>query len=87
LDSFTGRAGYYVCEVNAVHPFHEGNGRAARFYVDALSARTLGDIFDRTQSTAGEYLRVCFAGFRQGYSLTIEVLKRCASAIRCGSGL
>lgn len=79
LDTFIERAAYYVCEINAVHPFREGNGRAIRFYVDVLSARTRGDIFDWTKSSADEYLQACVAGFRQDYSLMIRVLKRCAS--------
>lgn len=78
LDSFIGRAAYYVCEINAVHPFREGNGRAIRFYIDVLSARTRGDIFDWTQSTADEYLQACVAGFQQDYNLMVAVLKRCA---------
>lgn len=79
LDSFIERAAYYICEINAVHPFREGNGRAIRFYIDVLSARTHGDIFDWTQSSPDEYLHACIAGFHQHYSLMVSVLKRCAS--------
>jgi cell filamentation protein len=79
MDSFIERAAYYICEINAVHPFREGNGRTIRFYIDVLSARTRGDIFDWTQSTPDEYLQACIAGFQQDYSLMISVLKRCAS--------
>lgn len=79
LDSFIGRAAYYICEINAVHPFREGNGRAIRFYVDVLSAKTRADIFDWTRSSADEYLQACVAGFQQNYSRMISVLKRCAS--------
>jgi cell filamentation protein len=78
LETFLERAAYYVCELNAVHPFREGNGRVIRFYVDVLSARTRGDIFDWTQSSAGEYLEACVAGFRQDYGRMVAVLKRCA---------
>jgi cell filamentation protein len=79
LDSFIERAAYYICEINAVHPFREGNGRAIRFYVDVLSAKARGDIFDWTRSGADEYLRACVAGFQQDYSQMISVLKGCAS--------
>jgi cell filamentation protein len=65
LDLFTERAAYYICEINAVHPFGEGNGRAIRFYVDVLSAKARGDIFDWTRSSADEYLQACVAGFQQ----------------------
>ena len=79
FDTFIERAAYYICEINAVHPFREGNGRAIRFYIDVLSARTCGDIFDWTQSSPDEYLQACIAGFQQDYSLMISALKRCAA--------
>lgn len=79
LESFIGRAAYYVCEFNAVHPFREGNGRAIRFYLDVLSARTHGDLFDWTLTSGDEYLRACVAGFSQNYGPMIDVLKRCAA--------
>lgn len=79
LDAFIERAAYYICEINAVHPFREGNGRAIRFYIDVLSARTRGDIFDWTKASADEYLQACIAGFQQDYRLMISILRRCAS--------
>lgn len=79
LDSFIERAAYYICEINAVHPFREGNGRVIRFYIDVLSAKVRGDIFDWTQATPAEYLQACIAGFQQNYSLMVSGLKRCAS--------
>ncbi|HYG79357.1 MAG TPA: Fic family protein [Pyrinomonadaceae bacterium] len=79
LATFIERAAYYICEINAVHPFREGNGRVIRFFVDVLSARTRGDIFDWTKSSADEYLQACVAGFQQDYGPMIGILKRCAS--------
>jgi cell filamentation protein len=79
LDSFIGRAAYYICELNAVHPFREGNGRAIRFYMDVLSAKARGDIFDWTRSSADEYLQACVEGFRQDYSRMVSVLQQGAS--------
>ena len=79
LESFIERAAYYVCEINAVHPFREGNGRAIRFYIDVLSARTRGDIFDWTLTNEDEYLRACVAGFGQEYGPMAALLKRCAT--------
>ena len=78
LDSFIERAAYYICEINAVHPFREGNGRTIRFYIDVLSARTRGELFDWTRSTAEGYLQACVAGFEQNYSQMVTVLQRCA---------
>jgi cell filamentation protein len=78
-ESFIERAAYYVCEVNAVHPFREGNGRAIRFYLDVLSARARGDIFDWTLTGGDEYLLACVAGFNQDYGPMAALLKRCAA--------
>lgn len=33
LESFTRRAGYYLGELNAIHPFREGNGRVQREFI------------------------------------------------------
>lgn len=79
LESFIKRAAYYVCEINAVHPFREGNGRAIRFYLDVLLARARGDLFDWTLTSEEEYLRTCIAGFGQDYGPMTTVLKRCAT--------
>jgi cell filamentation protein len=79
LQSFLGRAAYYVCEVNAIHPFREGNGRTIRFYLDVLSARARGDIFDWTLTDENEFLRACVAGFAGDYGLMLAVLERCAA--------
>jgi len=76
--AFFERAAFYVCEINAVHPFREGNGRAIRFYLDALSARTRGDLFDWTLTAEDEYLRACIAGFAQDYGPMLALLRRCA---------
>jgi cell filamentation protein len=37
-DAFTDRVTYYLGEVNAVHPFREGNGRAQRAFFEQLAA-------------------------------------------------
>lgn len=78
-ESFIERGAYYVCEINAVHPFREGNGRAIRFYLDVLSARARGDLFDWTLTSEEQYLRACIAGFSQDYGPMITVLEQCAT--------
>lgn len=37
LASFAKRIAYYLSEINAIHPFREGNGRAQRIFVQHLS--------------------------------------------------
>src|SRR5512146_1986213 len=36
-DAFVGRLAYYLGEVNALHPFREGNGRAQRVFFGQLA--------------------------------------------------
>jgi cell filamentation protein len=45
LDVFTERLTYYLGEVNAIHPFREGNGRAQRAFFGQL-ARDAGFVLD-----------------------------------------
>ncbi|WP_375696539.1 Fic family protein, partial [Bartonella sp. AP331QHHD] len=40
-DEFSRRAGYYMGEINALHPFREGNGRTQREFIGQL-AREVG---------------------------------------------
>lgn len=37
LDSMISRLSYYLCEINAIHPFREGNGRTQRLFVKQLA--------------------------------------------------
>ncbi|PIT69212.1 Fic/DOC family protein [Bartonella tribocorum] len=37
MDKFSQRAGYYMGELNALHPFREGNGRTQREFMEQLA--------------------------------------------------
>ena len=37
LGDFSYKASYYMAEINAVHPFREGNGRANRAFIDQMA--------------------------------------------------
>jgi cell filamentation protein len=76
-NSFLDRAAYYICELNAIHPFREGNGRIIRLYIDYLAVRSLGDLFDWTLTTQAEYLKACVDGFQHNYSSMFTILRRC----------
>jgi cell filamentation protein len=39
LEEFVKRAAYYLGEINAVHPFREGNGRSQREFIRQLAER------------------------------------------------
>jgi cell filamentation protein len=36
---FVARAAEHICELNAIHPFRDGNGRTQRAFLEALAAR------------------------------------------------
>jgi len=37
IDEFSSRAAYYMAELNIIHPFREGNGRAIREFIRCLA--------------------------------------------------
>ncbi len=38
-DAFSQRAGYYLGEINALHPFREGNGRVQREFIGQIASK------------------------------------------------
>ncbi len=62
---FGARAGYYVTELNAIHPFREGNGRAQREFIRELGLNA-GLQVDWTRATREEMYSASDAGFRKG---------------------
>lgn len=47
IEQFSNRAAHYASELNAVHPFIDGNGRLTRIFIEDL-AKNAGYKFDRT---------------------------------------
>jgi cell filamentation protein len=39
-DEFVARAADHLCELNAIHPFREGNGRTMRAFLEVVGRRT-----------------------------------------------
>jgi cell filamentation protein len=39
-EEFSKRAGHFLGEINAVHPFREGNGRSQREFIRTLHTKT-----------------------------------------------
>ena len=60
---FGARAGYYLTELNAIHPFREGNGRAQRELIRELGLNARLSI-DWTLVTRDEMYSASIAGFR-----------------------
>ena len=65
--SFARRAGYYLGEINAVHPFREGNGRAQREFIRELALRD-GYRIQWTPLTQERMIGASIQSFRYGNS-------------------
>ena len=59
---FCNKLSYYFNEINAAHPFREGNGRTQRAFCDAL-ANQAGYTLDWTTVNKDEYIKASIAGF------------------------
>jgi len=64
-EQFGSRAGYYMSELNAIHPFREGNGRTQREFIRVLGLRA-GLSVNWAQVTQQEMYRVSIASFQRG---------------------
>ncbi len=67
------RLAYYIGEINAVHPFREGNGRSQREFIRMLAARN-GYWLDFMKIDADDMLEASKQTFRQEYGLMTELL-------------
>lgn len=70
---FGSRAGHYLCEINAVHPFREGNGRAQREFIRELGLNA-GLHVDWMRVTRDEMYAASITGFQKGDSRPMEAL-------------
>jgi len=80
-ESFAGRAAYYLGEINAVHPFREGNGRAQREFIRELCVRN-GWMLDWTQVSREQMVEASRRSLRVDNAALEEVLRL---ALREGS--
>jgi cell filamentation protein len=63
LAEFCSRAAYYLGEINAIHPFREGNGRAQREFIRQLSVHNGYDL-DWTKVTRQQMMEASRESFR-----------------------
>jgi cell filamentation protein len=70
---FINKLAYYMGEINALHPFREGNGRTKRLYFKYLCDRAGYDLeFSKTQKDT--LVRADIAAFNREYELLIKLL-------------
>lgn len=64
---FAGRAAVHLGELNAIHPFRDGNGRTQRLFLKAL-AHQAGHALSLTRIEAGAWLKASIESFHGDYS-------------------
>ena len=78
-DVFIKKLAYYFSEINALHPFREGNGRSQREFVRSLALWN-GYIINFDNISEDEMLQASQASFLCNYEKMEELFKRC---IKC----
>jgi cell filamentation protein len=76
LQRFADRAGFFMGEINAVHPFRDGNGRAQREFIRELAIEA-GFAVDWSRVTREQMMAASLESFRTGDSSAMaSVIKR-----------
>lgn len=71
--AFANRAGFFLSEVNAVHPFREGNGRTQREFIRELGLR-VGFVVDWSRITRDQMTAASSESFQTGDSSLFAAL-------------
>ena len=75
IDDMVSRLAYYLCEINAIHPFREGNGRAQRSFVKQLTFDA-GYHLDFTGISDDDMINASVRGFVLDYSYMESLIRR-----------
>jgi len=74
------RLTYYLSEINVLHPFRDGNGRAQRVFIEYL-AQTAGFYVDFSTVSGKEMIEASALSFGHEYGMMIDMFKRIVSPI------
>ena len=74
-DELIKRLAYYLGEINTIHPFREGNGRAQRAFIRELARRN-GHKLSFDKITSKEMIEASDKTFNHDYEMMEELLKR-----------
>lgn len=64
-EKFSDRAAYYLGEINALHPFREGNGRAQREFINHLAYKN-GWCIDWSNINQADMVQASIESFKHG---------------------
>jgi cell filamentation protein len=77
LETFARRAGFYLGEINAIHPFRDGNGRAQREFIRELAVAA-GFPIDWSKTDRDEMIAGSRESLETGSSSRLSILIRLA---------
>lgn len=66
------RMSYYMAEINALHPFREGNGRTQRLFM-AILAKHLGYVLDFSLISEAEMIEASYRSFSGDYKMMDDI--------------
>lgn len=75
------RLAYYLSEINVLHPFREGNGRAQRLFIEYLAENT-GFSVDFSQVTDRQMIEASATSFMCDYSKMNELFAAITSPLQ-----
>lgn len=55
------------CELNAIHPFREGNGRTIRLFLDLIASSNGYNPIDWSRRSQASYIKACIDGMSKKY--------------------
>lgn len=77
-DKMPERLTYYFSEINVLHPFRDGNGRAQRVFIEYL-ARSAGYYVDFSDVSGKEMIEASALSFCKEYEMMTDMFKRIIS--------
>ncbi len=84
LDKFANRAAEHIAEINAIHPFVEGNGRTQRLFLHYLAKQAGYQLNLRSlEQKKGDWYKVSAISFNQlNYQPMAECIKRVLTPLK-----
>lgn len=73
---------YYLSELNVIHPFREGNGRAQRIYCQQLCMNTGKFYLDFSMADEGEMLEASVDSFMCNYEKMEILIRKCMKEMK-----
>lgn len=79
-NQFIAKVAEYYCDINVLHPFREGNGRAQRVLFEHICINS-GYNLNLSGVTVTEWINANILGYNCDYSAMENIIERCLSRI------